>query len=368
VHRIRALDRWTVLASVSVSIDCGKAIGLDDFKENGSKAPEMTPDADASDAGALAVFAWQTGSCQSCAARACPSELAACADSESCRRFDACYGAHPTPAQRLHCDATLPDGAPVFLSFGRCIDLNCVDDCGGGKSWDCLGEPFEAVSPLGESFILTTEFYDMLSGAPVAGLTITACSRVGWTDLGCTSSKGAEGTTNEEGRATLPLAFPVLGVRQPWDGYFTVAGPGMYPELRYANIPFASDALLRYTTLTLDEYALITTGYDIPEAPGHGSLTADLFDCADLPARGVSIEIAPRAAETRRFYSAGPLDLHESATETGKDGLAIFGNVPEGLVMLRAVVAATSALIAEVEVPVRAGARTVVAIEPRKGP
>jgi hypothetical protein len=55
------------------------------------------------------------------------------------------------------------------------------------------------------------------------------------------------------------------------------------------------------------------------------------------------------------------------STETGKDGFAIFGNVPAGLVSLRAVVAATGARIAEVEVPVRASTRTVVVVQPRSG-
>jgi hypothetical protein len=246
--------------------------------------------------------------------------------------------------------------------------LNCVDDCGGGSSWGCTGEPFDLVPPVHEGFDYRAEFFDTLTDERMPGLVLQACNRLGWTDAGCAAGKVAEATTDDAGAATMHIAFAILGVRQQWDGYLTVSRADVVPELRYANVPFASDALLRYTAMTRGELALIEARYGVTDLPGHGLLTVEMFDCDEMPARGVSVEIVPRAPETRRFYSMGQLDLSESATETGKDGFAIFAGVPAGLVTVQATVAASGTRVAEVEVPVQDGVRTVLAIEPRANP
>lgn len=313
------------------------------------------------------IMSWQPSSCQACMRKACSAELVACDAEPLCREFDACYGVHPSPVTRARCSANVLDGGK-YLRLGRCVTATCADECDGGRAYECLGEPFETVSPKRSSFDLSLYFTDLFSGAPYPNLTITGCKRFGWTDLDCIDGKAGEAVTDEAGNATLHLPFTKLGILQPWDGFLTVQGPGTLPELRLSNIPYASDTQFGFYAMTTAEFALIATRYQVESLPDHGSMTIDLLDCEAFRARGVAVELEPRAPETRRFYTNGGLSFDESATETGADAYAIFANVPAGLVKVHVTVAATGARVADMDVPIRPGTRTALVLEPKSEP
>jgi hypothetical protein len=313
------------------------------------------------------VMSWLSSACQACIQKVCVAQLASCEAEPACRAFDTCYGAHPSPSTRNRCSANNPDGG-TYMQLGRCVTGSCGDECDGGQAYDCLGEPFETVSPKSSSFELGVGFDNLFSGMPVPDLAITACKRFGWTDLDCVEGKEAEAVTDAAGSTTLRLPFTKLGIRQPWDGFLTVSGPNTLPELRLSNIPYVADIQFRFYAMTRAEYALIASRYAVASLPDHGSMTIDLLDCESFRARGVAVELEPSAPETRRFYSNGGLSFDESATETGADAYAIFANVPAGLVKVKVTVAATGARLAEVEAPIRPGTRTALVVEPKSVP
>ncbi len=247
------------------------------------------------------------------------------------------------------------------------MDFNCVDDCGGGGSWECAGEANEVIAPVRASFTFGIEFRDTFTDVALPGVHVRACKRLGWSDVGCALGQDAEATTDDSGQAKMQIPFPILGVREPWDGYLLVTRDDLKPEIRYGNIPSSGDVMMLVKSLTGQEFDSLMLRYGL-ETTGHGSITVLVFDCIDLPGHGAALEIEPRAPETRRYYSLGQLVFSETATETGEDGFAIFGNVPEGIVHVHVRASASGATIADVEVPVRAGTRTVVVVEPWSAP
>ena len=351
----------TVLALFGGSAGCRQVVGAGEFSFNDAAAKDV--------AVPYEVLGWQDPRCHACARRVCSAELAACGANDTCRAFDVCYGAHPIPAMRSNCSADVPDGALEYVELGRCVDLTCIDDCGGGESFACLGEPpVVPKSPKRDTFQLSVKYSDVFSAAPYPGLSVMACKKLGWSDPDCIDSKEAETTTDEAGNATLSLTYSNFGAKLPWDGYLRTSGPGTLPELRVSNFPLASDTFFDFSVMTQPEFGLLAARYQVNQLPGRGVITAVLFDCADFPALGVEAEIEPTDSQTRRFYSNGNLSLDELRSETGKDSYAIFANVIAGLVTIHVKVASTGARLADMQVLVRPGTRTAVIIEPKMDP
>jgi hypothetical protein len=332
---------------------CADLLGADEYSN------EPTPPATLG-----GVLSWLPETCLQCAAEICPELVASCEDDPLCMAVAQCVHEDPGPGQRVQCSAEHAPGGKTLFEIGRCIGRSCADACGGGRIWSCLGRRSPRLRPTTESFEYHLNFYEVLLQTPLPDLEVRACPKRGWSDPGCGVDVDAEGSTDPAGDVRLRIPFPSVSVIQPWDGFLTVTGDNYYSDIRYFNLPIVGDVSLNLSGALNSTVSALSAVTGLVSLPERGLLTLTIFDCSGLPAAGVSVTVEPSDAETRRFYSKGNLQFDESLTETGADGLVIFGNVPSGVARIRAEVAETTEPLPDVEVVIRPSWRTNVYLEP----
>jgi hypothetical protein len=298
--------------------------------------------------------------CRRCAAEQCEIELAACSDSVDCAALADCASNGPGPARRARCTLEHPDSSLQLFQLNRCVGSRCSEPCASEERWSCVSDPTPLPEPIADRATIRIQYWDILANQiPLSGLDMRACESRGFSDPYCTEGELARARTDESGVATFEV--PLAG-REPLDAFLDVSGEGYYPELRYHSTPIVHDVSVAQAGITQVAYALVGRQLEAEELPGHGFLTITALDCTLGPAPGVTIELSPKASETRRFYSRGKLNLDEGLEVTQDDGIALFTNVPAGLVRVRASVG--DRVMNELEIPIRDRSRTALFLEP----
>jgi hypothetical protein len=252
------------------------------------------------------------------------------------------------------------------MAAQQCVMTACAADCRAEASFACLSPAGVMPTPMDDELRQRLTFVDLASEAPLAGVRVRACTRVGWADPSCSRSLDAEGTSDGQGAVTLEVPYPLLGVKRPWDGYFFATGPSTVSDLRVFSTPRTNDFAYRHRLSSRETHEALLAALGVSPRPDHGDLSVNVYDCRLAPAAGIELELVPHPEGVRRVYFRGSLPLDEAARTTEANGRALFVDVPLGRPLtLRATVAATGAVLNELEVLVLPGVVTTVELEPR---
>lgn len=338
----------TPITALVLLAGCGQLIGDDGFA-----VEDLGPH--------HGMFGDAAAECVACAETACGEQLSTCERDPECAELGRCFAEGFGPARRAACYGLHPGVAPAHLAVGTCVGQSCTAPCGNGHIWSCLDERVPATQPVKPTFQVRLRLFDVVNQQPLSGLSVRACSRVSWSDPDCASNLNAADTSDASGVAQLDLRFPLLAARQPWDGFFLIDAPAIYPDLAVYTQPLTAGVEVAVPIVTRGSLEQLFRAYGITQAPERGILAASVIDCVGISAAGVRFELDTAGAE--RFYTTGGLLLDRSATETSADGIVVFTNVSPGKRRLRAFVSATNQLIGEHELYVAAGRRTLAFVE-----
>ncbi len=334
------------LLAALASLGCRDLVGSSDFDVEPAGTPPPPLEA-------------HSVECRRCAAEQCEGELTACSASLDCSALADCVSRQPGPARRARCTLEHPDSALQHFQLTRCVASRCSEPCAPEDRWSCLSDPTPLPEPTADQAEIRVQYWDILANErPLVGLELRACESRGFGDPYCTEGELARARTDESGVA----AFRVPLSREPLDAFLDVSGPDYYPELRYHSTPIVHDVSVAQAGITQPVYRLFRSQLDTEELTGHGFLTITVLDCALGAAPGVALELSPTSSETRRFYSRGKLSLDEELEVTQADGIALFTNVPAGLVRVRASVGGR--VVNDLEVAIRDRSRTALFLEP----
>jgi hypothetical protein len=357
---------WQVVLAALLSAGCRQLLSVDDYSAEPAKKP-IAQEPAAPGPEPTRAFQSLSPGCQSCISKHCADELSVCNDQPECVRLSACNERGLGPAWFATCAVQHVDAATMFQAAARCALTECVGACDVGQRFSCLSAPGVMPVPVADTLkedITVVNF--LATNEPLTGVRVRACQRLGWANPSCDASIAAEGETDESGRASLELSYPLVSVKQPWDGYLLATGPGLMPELRIFSTPRTYDIQYRYGVITEATYDYLTTLLHVVREPNEGDIGVGVYDCNLAPAPGIRVELEPMAPGVRRAYSTGFIEFDENLTETQSEGSVVFSKVPAGKpVKIRATVAATGELLNELEVPVVAGVRVGVALEPQ---
>lgn len=307
------------------------------------------------------VSAFSSGEdCEACLESSCVDKINACAAIEGCTEFTKCVREVANPAGQARCSSgelDVPFAANVaYMDVVQCW-IGCKSECAVGTNWDCLGgypvpQPPSAEVTLRQSFTLLCE------GGEVREAEVWNCDLAG----NCRKME----VTDDNGSYTVDLPITVDGPAVGWSGFRRVVGKPSTdprqalkaPHRLQRNLPIWSDHV-EFTQLLSESCALmgalgLWSKDDTVDWNNDGAIGIQTFDCHTSGAEGVVLEIAT-APDASIWYAAsdgkGGVDyVGDSSTASGQ-GLALVGNLPEGVHHIVAKKSGKYVGTAEVKVP-----------------
>jgi hypothetical protein len=195
-----------------------------------------------------------------------------------------------------------------------------------GGPWACVGNVHWFNSDP-TPMTLTGAFRDAISGQPLPGLSVRACSAA---DPPCaqplvTTVAGADGA--------LTLTFDSLAKSKFFDGYLEISGVARgahYDVLYYFFPPPTTDSDIGRDLASIESMKVLASaaGIVVDDARGHALFT--FRDCRFDPASDVSIAASTADAETIRYFmvNGSPTTTAPSSASGSGGG---FLDVPPGL-------------------------------------
>jgi hypothetical protein len=192
--------------------------------------------------------------------------------------------------------------------------------------------------------------------AVVAGVTIKACARA---DQACASPLDTQ-ATDAGGNASMTVPTP-----QPagFDGYFDIEGAGMKPTLFYMSAPIAGMKSAFPQLMTEATFTATLGGIGVTEDPARGSMNGQLLGCDPTQPFGLTLTASTADAQSTIGYFAGGVPS-KSATGTDTSGYAYALDLPVGTATLTSFYPANDLRLGKVDVMIRAGWITQVALQP----
>lgn len=257
------------------------------------------------------------------------------------------------------------DGATVDAS-------DAGDDAGDAAAdpWSCVGH-VRYDAPAKQTVDVTFALYDVPQGTPAPGVEVRACPDP--VDPACTISLATQ-TTGADGKTKFTLPTGTRG----FDGYFEATRLNDVTSLYFWSVPFwadAEDGRLLWSGPTLQ--SILTTAGVHPD-PQRGIIGIQAHDCRALAlknifpdgmpslAAGIAYLLEPPGdAMTKVGYFVGnTLDLNATETNVADMALGGFVNVPPGIYTVSGKRVATGQIVSKMQVVVRAGLLTNVALFP----
>jgi len=303
--------------------------------------------------------------CESCLTSTACQQLAKCVADEGCltSRFCgnacipldwACLGNCGYPAATF--GYSYPSDAGDVLSNFDLLQ-QCAGPCQSGSDWSCVPG---VTWPLPTSPTISGSIRIVdVNGNPVAGVTVSACTRV---DNVC-SGLVASATTGADGVATITV-IPERPTQ--FDGYFTFSATGYLPTMLFLY-PYLAQSVstspAAIGTISLFTLKDLQQGYVIAHVPldaGLSTLFTFPFDCEGLPAPGVSFSGPPGEP----FYYVDNLPTIDASATTafGSDRGGGFANVDPGALTLSSSV--DGGVFSTLQVGARSGGVTYVFVVP----
>jgi hypothetical protein len=218
--------------------------------------------------------------------------------------------------------------------------------CAPSKDWGCVVADAEVVpvaSRPATSFALTLPVTDMLTGAPVPGVTARVCHL---RDLDCNAPLGADIISDKDGLLALTLAGN-------FDGYVQIQGKERVTGL-YFPPPLTRDradtAVALAKAVDLLPFGQLVGGFEADR----GTVMVQVVDCAGIPAEGVSFESNDADSRASAWYSENSLPVGTKATDV--TGFGGYFNMPSGIASIRATVAGGEHVVGTVGLVIRPGA------------
>jgi len=294
------------------------------------------------------IFEQLASTCDECMEREghCCEQSLACATDPTCEPLAQTMLACTDPWCLMHHFGS-GDGLPPALTDAlTCAFTKCAIPCALGRKWSCLGEyGFQDEVPETVSFSLWAGHF---TGAPTPNIEVKACSR---NDLACLNPIDIQTTVDN---------FATLSVPGGFDGYFAIAGGGLFPVLYYHFHPLWFDmsaGLDMYPPEFLD--AAFAPAVLDPEL---GALDIYIADCFGQPAPDVRFSVSPGEGTTP-YYTVDMLPVLGPNETTGY-GRGGFLNVQPGIVNVVATLVSTGQEVANTSAVVRAGMVTRLDVFP----
>jgi hypothetical protein len=313
----------------------------------------------------LVVFAAAALAATTSAGFACTALLSLdevqCSGPEDCRARGAAFA-----------NATCAGNVCVAAEGGALRDANGAD--GGDDPWSCLDQP---PTPSDPSLSVDVEFtvfdtfqphtlgseldggnaFTVIDYAPLPGTTIYGCDVL---DLNCHTRATPTVVSDDAGVARLTVrGGDVL--------FYHVERSDSFPSLYYPGRLLANEPVVSYPVST-DSYSLsapleatLGTPANRDADAGLGHVFATVFDCADRPVAGVSVQLVGVAAGVS-FYLQDRVPIVGATVTDSVDSTAGFVNVPEGLLRIRATLGRREFTVAA---SVQSASTTFVDVRPR---
>jgi hypothetical protein len=263
--------------------------------------------------------------CQSClVVNACEAGRT-CAATEACEAYGQCL---VYCRGRVDCatNCTVGNDAGVALGsdLGKAVSGVCSEPCETGNNWECVGH-LSPPAPQVTSTLVSLQFVDPGSQAPVAGAQVSICNAEG---CGATVD-----TTNAAGEVTVTVPIPQQSLGPT--GYLQITSGqdgGFLPEFFYWGSPLSAPTLTLPTPLLLftpSELAVLELeGQITQDSTTHGMILAAVIDCIVEPSPNVVFDVSPSDSSTKAVYLAGGTTPNPAMTQTDRSGLVAIANVP----------------------------------------
>jgi hypothetical protein len=252
----------------------------------------------------------------------------------------------------MSCSVTVDSDRPQCQTDADCAsrgaafaEARCVDSlCVGDPRWACMDR--EPTSTPSGPFTIGMKVTDLVSHAPIAGLSADLCRKV---DVVCADPVT---TVNSDGEGKLTFDQ----VEANFSGYVSLSAEGIVPTLYFFNPPVASNLEVPSLSLSTPQSRTALLG-QLGADTKRGDLLLNVVDCDGSPASGISFTLSPEGTGSIPFYLSSGLPTR-NATATDATGYGGFVNVPAGTVTIRAVDAKSQRVIQTLTLVVRDGAAT----------
>ncbi len=246
-------------------------------------------------------------------------------------------------------------GAGTFSSAYAGV---CAVPCAYGGNWSCVGHIVWPVPASTTTTIVLERVHDGSTMDAIEGATVSACP-VG--DTVCAAPLDTQ-PTDASGRVTLHVPTAQGTVNNPQGTVLSLrtTASGYVPAYAYIAAPLSEGTL---TVAPADSPYLLTPSEfgAFPQI----DVFAVVLDCLESTAPGVKVTTDNPALAAPTYYTSA-LSIRGTPGEQATDasGIALFGSVPEGPLVLTATPVAVGKPSGTVSVYVHAGAITEVALFP----
>jgi hypothetical protein len=312
--------------------------------------------------------------CEACIqANYCPS-AEKCALSAPCQTYLVC---------RQNCATGDCIGACLeidnsFFQFFNGIP-GCSSACDIGNNWACV-EHFGWPPTAASSRSLTVRFADVISGAPLVGVQVSMCEPTPLDDAGASQGNGcivpvAAEQTDVNGSVTLTDAT-LNGQSFGLDGYLALSAPSLYPTLVYWGFPLSqvhgsiADPIPVFSVSDWSVLGTLLSSNVATLDPARGAVIGAVLDCFGTLAPGTAVALSgPDTSGAMPVYFRSDFTLVGGpGALTDTTGVAIFVNVPPGIVDVIATPVSIGRPSSRVSVLVKAGTVTEVNLSPTPQP
>lgn len=279
------------------------------------------------------VFPSRSSTCEECIRQQCGLQLSDCENDPlgNCVSFSDCtWGGNVTPTQQLRCERDFFPSTPAERNLYTCWRNGCVEACQVGTNWDCAGG-YANSAPQTRGAIEVTQVLQRSGGAAISGAEVRFCENP-TSSAECRANPDGWLVTNSDGVGCTELPLPTDG-RGGWLGYRLIDHEDIFPARLRSNRLYPVDGLMQQQVLARSEVAglLVAVGADRTL----GNVLFQVFDCANTPAEGVTIDIEPQTPgaeiptlESRIGYvpdrtSRLPLEADATRSEGGGSGVIL---------------------------------------------
>lgn len=276
-----------------------------------------------------------------------PADVQCATDDDCARRGGPLTGTTCVEAVCVGIDASAPPTTDAQVEAA----VDTKPDTGG--PFGCKDTPKPQGDPT-KPVTLVQPIYNVVSGAPLVGLTSRLCSRV---DPNC-SSPAATLTTDGQGALTAKVFYG-------FEGFFELKGTEVMDSLIMSNPPLFGDSrrppVPLPTRAVVDFYAQQVTGTSLDTTLG--ALLVRTTDCDITPLRGTTATVGSATSKTKLFfvYNNTP---RTDVNSTNEEGALGFFNVPVGPALVTVTDQATGARIGQTSVVIRANFLSLVYLTP----
>jgi hypothetical protein len=217
--------------------------------------------------------------------------------------------------------------------------------------WGCLDAPeTPSASPLVPRVDLALTVIDTVTGAPPAGLSARACSRL---DVDC------DNPLTPDVAAAIDGAMH-LSVPQQFNGFVEIRSPATVPTMYFINQNLMRDTAESFSIISILALAGLAMQGNVMLEPGLGHVLIRTFDCQGEPASGVQLS-NDKGGQPFAFVDGFPA---VGRNETTGDGIGGFVNVPLDYVVLQGIVREHGTPLSNASVIVRPGWFSYGDVEP----